>query len=131
MRNRTRGLVLLIAAVLGVLAFVPTFVLVSLVAFGALGTTVGNTLLLLDIGGALLGVVAGVLALLGRGAAKPLAILGGFLGLAAAAGYLVGTWPWDETIAVRNLLVLHVWAPILVAAALLDAPRAAGTGSGA
>lgn len=130
MTGKTRGVVLLVAAVLGVLAFLPTFVLVSLVAFGALGTRAGNALLLLDLGGAALGVVAGILALRSRPASTPLAIVGGFLGLAAAAGYLVATWPWDEAIAVRNLLVLHLWAPVLVAGALFDAPRAHGERSG-
>lgn len=119
-----RAVVMLTASLVGVLAFFPVFALSTLVVFGDASADIANGILLLDVIGPAAGLVGAILAWRGNGRlAFGFGIAGGALGLAAALGILVVTWPWDTVIAVRNLVLFHVWAAVLVAATLWPTPK--------
>lgn len=113
-----RAVVMLVTSLLGLVAFLPVFALSTLVVFGDAPRFVGNAILLADLAAPVIGIVASVLAFRGHAASLPVGLVAGGLGLAAAAAILLVTWPWDTVIAVRNLLLLHLWAAFLTAASV-------------
>lgn len=120
-----RPVLVAVLAVVALFAFGPTFVLVTLTSFGALGSTLGNLFLLVDLAAALAALTAAVLAFRRHPAWRAVAVGAGVGGAVAAAAFLVVTWPWvTETEAMVRIALLHAWAPLLALVAWLPrSPR--------